>query len=110
MPTRFFATKPDKIIADRGWKVSNGSLADAFDIAKSRGMIKGRESRPENRSENVLPMREPDAFVPPRVKRGMGTDDEAPTTQEIINRAESMDLRGLQKLLMASGLLKSEHI
>ena len=45
-------------VADRGWKVFNGSLADAFDIAKSRGLIKGRESRSE-RSENVVPMREP---------------------------------------------------
>src|SRR5262249_29321725 len=73
----------DKIIADRGWKVSNTSLADAFDIAKSRGMIKGREGR-ESRPENVVPMREPAPFVPPRVKRGMGTEEEAPTTQEII--------------------------
>jgi hypothetical protein len=102
----------DKIIADRGWKVSNGSLADAFDIAKSRGMIKGREGREFSRGgqENVVPMREPAPFVPPRVKRGMGTEEEPATTAEIINRAESMDLKDLQKLLIASGHLKSEHI
>jgi hypothetical protein len=99
----------DKIIADRGWKVSNSSLSDAFDIAKSRGMIKGREGRAE-RSENVVPMREPAPFIPPRVKRGMGTEEDAPTVQEIVNRAESMDLKDLQKLLIASGHLKSEHI
>jgi hypothetical protein len=103
----------DKIIADRGWKVSNSSLADAFDIAKSRGLIKGREGRSEGRSErsdNVIPMREPAPFVPPRVKRGMGTEEEPATTAEIINRAESMDLKDLQKLLIAAGHLKSEHV
>jgi hypothetical protein len=99
----------DKIIADRGWRVDNRSLADAFDIAKSRGMIKGREARSE-RSENVVPMREPAPFIPPRVKRGMGTEEEPATTAEIINRAEQMDLKDLQKLLIASGHLKSEHI
>ena len=98
-----------RLIADRGWKVSNGSLADAFDIAKSRGLIKGCESRSE-RSESVVPMREPAPFVPPRVKRGMGTEEEPATTVEIINRAESMDLKDLQKLLIASGHLKSEYI
>jgi hypothetical protein len=97
----------DKIIADRGWKVSNSSMEDAFHIAKSRGLIKGRESRSER--ENVVPIRE-ESFIPPRVKRGMGTEEEAPTTAEIINRAESMDLKDLQKLLIASGHLKSEHI
>ena len=96
----------DKIISDRGWKISNSTLADAFDIAKSRGMIKPRESQ----SENIVPMREPAPFVPPRVKRGMGTEEEPATTQEIINRAEQMDLKDLQKLLMAAGHLKSEHI
>jgi hypothetical protein len=55
-------------------------------------------------------MREPAPFVPPRVKRGMGTEEEPATTVEIINRAESMDLKDLQKLLIASGHLKSEHI
>ena len=103
----------DKIISDRGWKVSNSSLADAFDIAKSRGLIKGREGRSEGRSErsdNVIPMREPAPFVPPRVKRGMGTEEEPATTAEIINRAESMDLKDLQKLLIAAGHLKSEHV
>jgi hypothetical protein len=99
----------DTIIAYRGWRVDNRSLADAFDIAKSRGMIRGREGR-EARPDNVVPMREPAPFVPPRVKRGMGTEEEAPTTQEIINRAEQMDLKDLQKLLMASGHLKAEHI
>ena len=68
-----------------------------------------REGRSE-RSENIVPMREPAPFVPPRVKRGMGTEEEPATTAEIINRAENMDLKDLQKLLMASGHLKSEHI
>lgn len=99
----------DKIIADRGWKVSNSSLADAFDIAKSRGLIKGRESRPEH-LDNVVQMREPAPFVPPRVKRGMGTEEEPAAAAEIINRAESMDLKDLQKLLIAAGHLKPEHI
>jgi hypothetical protein len=99
----------DKIISDRGWKVSNASLADAFDIAKSRGMIKGKEGRPERSNENVIPMREP-AFIPPRVKRGMGTEEEPATTAEIINRAYDMDIKDLQKLLIAAGALKSEHI
>jgi hypothetical protein len=40
----------------------------------------------------------------------MGADEEPATTAEIINRAESMDLKDLQKLLMAAGHLKSEHI
>jgi hypothetical protein len=99
----------DKIIADRGWKVSNSSLADAFDIAKSRGLIKGRESRSE-RSDNVVPMREQAPFVPPRTKRSMGTEEEAPTVEQIIARAESMDMKDLQKLLIAAGHLRSEHI
>ena len=98
-----------RLIADRGWKVSNSSLADAFDIAKSRGLIKAREARSE-RSESVVQMREPAPFVPPRVKRGMGTEEEPATTAEIINRAESMDLKDLQKLLIAAGHLKSEHV
>jgi hypothetical protein len=48
--------------------------------------------------------------VPPRVKRGMGTEEEPATTAEIVNRAQEMDLKDLQKLLIASGHLKSEHI
>jgi len=46
-------------------------------------------------------------LFPPRVKRGMGTEEEPATTQEIINRAEQMDLKDLQKLLFVSDHLKS---
>lgn len=49
-------------------------------------MIRGREGA-AGRPDNVIPMREPPPFVPPRVKRGMGTEEEPATAQEIINRA-----------------------
>jgi len=44
------------------------------------------------------------------VKRGMGTEEEPATTQEIINRAEQMDLKDLQKLLFVSDHLNSGPI
>jgi hypothetical protein len=40
----------------------------------------------------------------------MGTEEEPATSQEIINRAQEMDLKDLQKLLIAAGHLKSEHM
>jgi hypothetical protein len=42
----------------------------------------------------------------------MGTEEEPATAQEIINRAQEMDLKDLQKLLIAiaAGHLRSEHI
>ena len=40
----------------------------------------------------------------------MGTEEEPATSQEIINRAQEMDLKDLQKLLIAAGHLKSEHV
>jgi hypothetical protein len=40
----------------------------------------------------------------------METEEEPATAQEIINRAQEMDLKDLQKLLIAAGHLRSEHI
>lgn len=91
----------DQIIVDRGWKVNSTTLSDAFDIAKARGMISGgRQSR---QSESA-------PFVPPRIRRAMGTEEPETTTEEIINAAHEMPIKDLQKLLIAGGLLKGEHV
>lgn len=91
----------DQIIVDRGWKVNSTTLSDAFDIAKARGMISGgRQTRQS----------EPAPFVPPRVRRAMGTEEPEVTTEEIVNAAHEMPMKDLQRLLLAAGVLKGEHV
>lgn len=91
----------DQIIVDRGWKVNSTTLSDAFDIAKARGMISGgRQTRQS----------EPAPFVPPRVKRAMGTEEPETTIEEIVNAAHEMPMKDLQKLLLSAGVIKGEHV
>lgn len=91
----------DQIISERGWKVNSTSLSDAFDIASRRGLI--REARQSRQSE-------PSPFVPPRIRRAMGTEEPETTVDEIVKAAEEMPMKDLQRLLLAAGVLKGEHV
>lgn len=91
----------DQIITERGWKVNSTSLSDAFDIASRRGLISsGRSTRQS----------EPAPFTPPRIRRSMSAEEPEVTIEQIQNAAEEMPIKDLQKLLIAGGVLKGEHV
>jgi hypothetical protein len=91
----------EKLMLERNWKPSRQTFADAFDIAKSRGLVKTREDdREESKSK---------PFIAPRIKRTTGHEETLPDS-DLIDKANAMSMKDLEKVLMSAGVLKLEHV
>lgn len=93
----------EKIMQERGWQPGYQTLQDAYDIAKSRGLVKTKAKEGDEGSGEP-PRR---SFIPPRTRTR--TKEPEPTDADLIAAAEGMDLDKLEELLLKGGVLKTRH-
>jgi len=89
----------EKIITERGWQPGYQSYQDAFDIAKSRGIIhakKSEEPEPEPQSRS---------FVPPRVR----SKAQETTSEDFFRATDKLSDEKLEDLLIDAGMIKSRR-
>ncbi len=86
------------IVTKRGWKPGYQSLNDAFAVAKTQGLIKPKEKKQPEQSQEA-------PFIPPRSNRSaLNTSEE-----DLHQTATDMPLDKLENLLVQAGFLKSKR-
>lgn len=91
----------EQVMKERGWQPSRQSYEDALLIAKGRGLVKDKESKP-----TVVEMPQTQTFIPPRTPRGTSEESLDLSTEELLVAAQSMPLDKLEDLLRRSGHFK----
>jgi hypothetical protein len=87
----------EQVMKERGWQKSPQALEDAYMIAQGKGLIK---------TEKQETKKEEPTFLPPRVGK-RSTESLSTTEQEVLSKAETMDLSDLEDILRQAGRLKT---